>query len=96
MTTTMTSSLWSDMNNSVWLAETCSHGYVLVNRSDAIKFKNKYSFTIYNIYSLMEDAYVMRDPFTEQNAAIILGSHCSVCERSVCVSQVWVYYIYWA
>ncbi len=36
----------------------------------------------------MEDAYVMKDPFTEENAAVVLGSHCASCEKSVCVSQV--------
>ncbi|ELT89552.1 hypothetical protein CAPTEDRAFT_102709 [Capitella teleta] len=36
---------------------------------------------------LMEEAYVMKDPFTEDNRCIILGSHCFSCKKSVCVSQ---------
>jgi len=43
------------------------------------------------ICSVMEDAYIMKDPFTDEKRCIVLGSHCSVCNRIVCVSQVW----YW-
>ncbi|XP_077987643.1 cysteine-rich DPF motif domain-containing protein 1-like [Glandiceps talaboti] len=36
---------------------------------------------------LMEDAFVMRDPFTPEYKHLTLGSHCSVCNKVVCVGQ---------
>ncbi|NXX41310.1 CDPF1 protein, partial [Tricholaema leucomelas] len=41
-----------------------------------------------NAHSLviLEDSYVMKDPFTpDKSRFLILGSHCSLCGRSVCV-----------
>ena len=35
-----------------------------------------------------EDVYMMKDPFTDAKRCIVLGSHCSVCNAVVCVSQV--------
>jgi len=49
-------------------------------------FRN--SCTELMICSVMEDAYIMKDPFTDEKRCIVLGSHCSVCNRIVCVSQV--------
>ncbi|XP_061863075.1 cysteine-rich DPF motif domain-containing protein 1 isoform X2 [Colius striatus] len=38
---------------------------------------------------LLEDAYVMKDPFTpDKDKFLILGSHCSLCSRSVCVGAI--------
>ncbi|KAJ7409809.1 hypothetical protein WISP_112256 [Willisornis vidua] len=38
---------------------------------------------------ILEEAYVMKDPFTpDKDKFIILGSHCSLCSRSVCVGTV--------
>ncbi|XP_071407621.1 cysteine-rich DPF motif domain-containing protein 1 isoform X2 [Pithys albifrons albifrons] len=35
---------------------------------------------------ILEEAYVMKDPFTpDKDKFIILGSHCSLCNRSMCV-----------
>ncbi|NXA07460.1 CDPF1 protein, partial [Sapayoa aenigma] len=35
---------------------------------------------------LLEEAYVMKDPFTpDTDRFLILGSHCTLCGRSVCV-----------
>ncbi|NWQ77738.1 CDPF1 protein, partial [Columbina picui] len=35
---------------------------------------------------LLEECYVMKDPFTpDKDKFLILGSHCSLCSRSVCV-----------
>ncbi|XP_075018378.1 cysteine-rich DPF motif domain-containing protein 1 isoform X1 [Calonectris borealis] len=35
---------------------------------------------------LLEEGYVMKDPFTpDKDKFLILGSHCSLCSRSVCV-----------
>ncbi|NXD16854.1 CDPF1 protein, partial [Nothocercus nigrocapillus] len=35
---------------------------------------------------LLEESYVMKDPFTPDNDTfLILGSHCSLCSRLVCV-----------
>ncbi|XP_074681739.1 cysteine-rich DPF motif domain-containing protein 1 [Strix aluco] len=35
---------------------------------------------------LLEESYVMKDPFTpDKDKFLILGSHCSLCSRSVCV-----------
>lgn len=36
---------------------------------------------------VLEDAYIMRDPFTDESKCIILGSHCAICNRVLCVSQ---------
>ncbi|KAL4220063.1 Cysteine-rich DPF motif domain-containing protein 1 [Mactra antiquata] len=33
-----------------------------------------------------EECYVIKDPFTSDVGIINLGSHCSVCQRSVCAS----------
>jgi len=37
--------------------------------------------------SALEDVYIMRDPFTEERRAILLGSHCTACTDLVCSSQ---------
>nr|CAK6928180.1 unnamed protein product [Fasciola hepatica] len=37
---------------------------------------------------ILEDAYIMRDPFADNNlGGIILGADCCLCKRMVCVSQ---------
>lgn len=36
----------------------------------------------------MEESYVMKDPFTDEQKCIILGSKCAACSQPVCVSQV--------
>lgn len=37
---------------------------------------------------LLESVYCIRDPFADDNlGGIILGGDCSVCRRSVCISQ---------
>nr|XP_022297187.1 cysteine-rich DPF motif domain-containing protein 1-like [Crassostrea virginica] len=38
-------------------------------------------------FVLMEEAYVMKDPFTEERGFITLGSSCSICKSVVCLSQ---------
>ena len=35
---------------------------------------------------LLEEAYIIKDPFTDDRKAIVLGSHCSNCSKAVCVS----------
>lgn len=40
-------------------------------------------------HSLLEESYVMKDPFTwDKHRFLILGSRCSVCSRLVCVGPV--------
>ena len=42
-------------------------------------------------FRLMEEAYVMKDPFGDRagnQQPVILGSHCVACSRAVCVGQV--------
>ncbi|XP_075298605.1 cysteine-rich DPF motif domain-containing protein 1 isoform X2 [Opisthocomus hoazin] len=35
---------------------------------------------------ILEESYVMKDPFSpDKDKFLILGSHCSLCSRSVCV-----------
>ncbi|KAM4784461.1 LOW QUALITY PROTEIN: cysteine-rich DPF motif domain-containing protein 1 [Cyanocitta cristata] len=34
---------------------------------------------------LLEEAYIMKDPFTLEDKFLIVGSHCSLCSRAVCV-----------
>ncbi|NXN91873.1 CDPF1 protein, partial [Rhinopomastus cyanomelas] len=35
---------------------------------------------------ILEESYVMKDPFTpDKDKFLILGSHCSVCRKAVCV-----------
>ncbi|XP_041348313.1 cysteine-rich DPF motif domain-containing protein 1-like [Gigantopelta aegis] len=36
---------------------------------------------------LLEDAYVMKDPFSTEGGIITLGSHCSLCQKPVCLSN---------
>ncbi|XP_059833845.1 cysteine-rich DPF motif domain-containing protein 1 isoform X2 [Hypanus sabinus] len=37
---------------------------------------------------LLEECYTMNDPFTSQkDRFLIIGSHCSVCNSTVCVGQ---------
>ncbi|XP_064632463.1 cysteine-rich DPF motif domain-containing protein 1-like [Lineus longissimus] len=36
---------------------------------------------------VLEEAYFMKDPFSESTKAVILGAHCSCCQQAVCVSQ---------
>ncbi|KAI0216289.1 hypothetical protein LSAT2_031678 [Lamellibrachia satsuma] len=38
------------------------------------------------VCSILEEAYMKRDPFTEQKQCIVLGSHCTLCRKTVCVS----------
>ncbi|XP_052681011.1 cysteine-rich DPF motif domain-containing protein 1-like [Crassostrea angulata] len=38
-------------------------------------------------YVLMEEAYVMKDPFSEERGFITLGSSCNICRAKVCLSQ---------
>ncbi|KAG5891248.1 hypothetical protein JTB14_004362 [Gonioctena quinquepunctata] len=54
-------------------------------------FKEKYEYfgsnpSLVKNYILLEDAYVIEDPFTapKQGKIIILGSHCIVCRKAVC------------
>ncbi|KAL3851811.1 hypothetical protein ACJMK2_015516 [Sinanodonta woodiana] len=35
---------------------------------------------------MMEDAYIMKDPFSSEGGIIPLGSHCTICGKSVCLS----------
>ncbi|XP_045166712.2 cysteine-rich DPF motif domain-containing protein 1-like [Mercenaria mercenaria] len=35
---------------------------------------------------LLEDTYIMKDPFSSEMGMISLGSHCSLCRKSVCSS----------
>lgn len=37
-------------------------------------------------FTLLEDTYVMKDPFSSEMGMISLGSHCSSCQKSVCAS----------
>lgn len=39
-------------------------------------------------FRLMEEAYVMKDPFSEERGFITLGSSCNICRAKVCLSQV--------
>ncbi|NWT57329.1 CDPF1 protein, partial [Erythrocercus mccallii] len=35
---------------------------------------------------LLEEAYIMKDPFTpDKDKFLITGSHCSLCSRAMCV-----------
>lgn len=43
---------------------------------------------IFLLFRLMEEAYVMKDPFSEERGFITLGSNCSICRAKVCLSQV--------
>ncbi|XP_046840067.1 cysteine-rich DPF motif domain-containing protein 1-like [Xenia sp. Carnegie-2017] len=36
---------------------------------------------------LLEDAYIMKDPFTMEANFIVLGGHCSFCNIAVCCNQ---------
>ncbi|XP_052059916.1 cysteine-rich DPF motif domain-containing protein 1-like [Mytilus californianus] len=36
---------------------------------------------------LMEDSYLCKDPFSTEGGFITLGSHCSMCQLSVCCSM---------
>ena len=40
------------------------------------------------IFSLLEEGYIMKDPFTSETGIVCLGSHCSLCQKSVCASSV--------
>ena len=42
----------------------------------------------FSFYRLLEEAFVARDPFNADPQPLILGSHCSACRRTVCVSSV--------
>ncbi|XP_077867015.1 cysteine-rich DPF motif domain-containing protein 1-like [Saccoglossus kowalevskii] len=35
---------------------------------------------------IMEDAFVVRDPFTSDRKPLILGSHCSLCNKVICMA----------
>lgn len=37
--------------------------------------------------TILENAYLMKDPFTDENKCIILGSHCTICNHMICISQ---------
>lgn len=43
---------------------------------------------IFFLFRLMEEAYVMKDPFSEERGFITLGSSCNICRAEVCLSQV--------
>lgn len=43
---------------------------------------------IFFLFRLMEEAYVMKDPFSEERGFITLGSSCNICRAKVCLSQV--------
>ena len=36
---------------------------------------------------LLEDAYVVKDPFTREGGFMVIGSHCSLCHSEVCCNQ---------
>ncbi|XP_041457785.1 cysteine-rich DPF motif domain-containing protein 1-like [Lytechinus variegatus] len=36
---------------------------------------------------LLEEAYVMKDPFTPENRHLTIGGHCSECNKPVCVNK---------
>ncbi|KAL5014732.1 hypothetical protein ScPMuIL_009002 [Solemya velum] len=36
---------------------------------------------------LLEEAYVLRDPFSEDGGILVLGGHCSVCSTPICRAQ---------
>lgn len=39
-------------------------------------------------HRLLEDAYVLRDPFSPNSGHLILGGQCCLCSTDICVSQV--------
>ena len=42
-------------------------------------------------YRLLEDAYVIHDPFSPNSGHLTLGGQCRLCSKDICVSQVWAY-----
>lgn len=41
------------------------------------------------LFSILEDVYIMRDPFADDNlGGIIIGADCLICKKMVCVSPV--------
>ena len=44
---------------------------------------------------LLEDAYVVKDPFTREGGFMVIGSHCSLCHSEVCCNQVLLYFLKW-
>ncbi|XP_071174274.1 cysteine-rich DPF motif domain-containing protein 1-like isoform X2 [Mytilus edulis] len=48
--------------------------------------KNLSSRYLFIKLSLMEDSYLCKDPFSAEGGFITLGSHCSMCQLSVCCS----------
>ena len=43
---------------------------------------------ILSLFRFLEEAYVARDPFSSVPKPLLLGSHCTACNKAVCVSQV--------
>ena len=83
---------------SSWTTCTCIHFHLKLNEyffhsyiSHILKCIVKIATTIFFCYRLMEEAYVMKDPFTEERGFITLGSSCSICKSLVCLSQVLQY-----
>lgn len=36
---------------------------------------------------LLEEAFIMKDPFTPENRHLTVGGHCSECKKAVCVKM---------
>ncbi|KAK6176806.1 hypothetical protein SNE40_015038 [Patella caerulea] len=58
---------------------------------DICKFKANYEYygskpSFVKSLVLLEEAYLMRDPFTSDAGLIILGAHCSTCKKCVCLT----------
>ncbi|XP_046348405.2 cysteine-rich DPF motif domain-containing protein 1-like isoform X2 [Haliotis rufescens] len=54
-------------------------------------FKMKYSYygakpPFLKSLILLEEAYVMKDPFSTEGSLITLGAHCSLCNKPVCIA----------
>ena len=64
-----------------------------------LKLMEKKLFSIFQIFccfmcfSLLEESYVMKDPFSSEGSMITLGSHCQLCSKSVCAAPVSFHYV---
>lgn len=65
------------------------HVYMYVVCYSKLSLVNMNIFAVILFFRLMEDAYVMKDPFSEERGFITLGSSCIICKAKVCLSQVW-------
>ncbi|XP_050413578.1 cysteine-rich DPF motif domain-containing protein 1 [Patella vulgata] len=60
---------------------------------DICKFKANYEYygskpSFVKSLLLLEEAYLMKDPFTSDAGLIILGAHCSICKKCVCLTGI--------